>query len=486
MASYVFSPREPFEPGQSQEARQRIKDGKQPLEKHLKLREVPIRLTITFSKDERIYIASGFKIKPKDWDFKESQMKKQSLGSSKFNERLISLKNEIIDFIDEVQKNDDYTTKELTLMIRNYLKAKHSPIKEDQIKRPLNMFESYIEDKKTDGVTYRTIQKLNTCKKSLKEFQEKHYKEGLTFNMVDENFFKKYKRYLQYEVKNPRTGKKGYLNDTTAKFIENLKNYLKWCSVKGYYTGNVHENSKLNVKREKRLDIVVLNYDEVELLKKYDFSDNPSYDKVVDLFLFSCFTGARWSDIETFNKAQIEETKGSYDWKFRSFKTKKLQIIPLTGYASGAIDILKKYDFELPKISAQKFNFYIKKACEKAELNRPVRLTRYQDRTEIVKENPLHQFVSAHTGRRTCVSILLNTYKMPIAMVRQITQHSDIKTLMKYLKDDEEALRQALDDSERQRKEKEEKEDEIEKLKKELEALRNQKQMHIASKQKGA
>jgi integrase len=131
-------------------------------------------------------------------------------------------------------------------------------------------------------------------------------------------------------------------------------------------------------------------------------------------------------------------------WTFEAYKTKKLTEIYFTGFAAPALDILKKYSYQLPKISLQKFNLQLKKAAEVAKINTPVKVRRYVGIKEIIIENPKYAFLGSHCGRRTCVSILLNDFNMNIAHVKEITGHADLDTLQKYINSDNKARREAM------------------------------------------
>lgn len=91
-----------------------------------------------------------------------------------------------------------------------------------------------------------------------------------------------------------------------------------------------------------------------------------------------------------------------------------------------------------------KLNDYIKDAAEVAKLKRSVTIERMKGIEKVIIQQPLHQFITMHTGRRTCVSLLLNVAKMPISQIMDITQHTDYKTLRKYINEDPDALRNNL------------------------------------------
>ena len=89
----------------------------------------------------------------------------------------------------------------------------------------------------------------------------------------------------------------------------------------------------------------------------------------------------------------------------------------------------------------------MKEAAEEAELDRMVSTERMRGRDKLVRTEPLHKHITMHTGRRTCVSLLLNVAKMPIPQVMDITQHTDFKTLRKYINEDPDALRKNLENT---------------------------------------
>src|SRR5690606_12560519 len=115
-----------------------------------------------------------------------------------------------------------------------------------------------------------------------------------------------------------------------------------------------------------------------------------------------------------------------------------------TGFAAPSLDILKKYDYSLPIISLQKFNDMLKDAGKEAGITAPVKLRRYSGVNEITTEEPKHYFMSSHMARRTCVSILLNVFGIPPSLVMEITAHTDLKTLQKYINTDREARKAAM------------------------------------------
>ncbi|MBN2220615.1 MAG: integrase catalytic domain-containing protein [Vallitaleaceae bacterium] len=187
-------------------------------------------------------------------------------------------------------------------------------------------------------------------------------------------------------------------------------------------------------------EIVTLSEEELMRFYKKDLSNNPRLERVRDLFCFATFTGQRWSDIENFRKDDVKDGW----WVFESYKTKKITKMPLKGFIAPALDILRKYDYELPKISSQKFNDYIKEAGSLAEINETVTIKRLSGNQRIKIKRPKHEFMSSHMARRSCVTILLQR-GMPPTTVMKLTGHTDLKTLMKYENTGDDALVKALE-----------------------------------------
>ena len=445
MANINFVLRETFSKGVSDKVKEQKKKGGR-IDQFYNTSETPILMMFGYDRDNRFKCKTDLKILPKDWDFKKQRMKSNITGSYEFNDRLNKLQKDVTDFYNgQVNTYPNLTFNQIKEKITEFVKIQQQP----NFEKGTGFFDilnDYIEKNKTK-VSPRTIQKYKTLKKSLESFasNKKKYK-NLTFSQIDLNFYDDYRNYLLMEVENPKrkddegNNEKGLLNDTVAKYVENLKNFMKWSLERGHHKNREFQRSDFSSSRKPKQDIVTLDFDELKQFYEHDFSGDKRLDHVRDLFCFATFTGQRWGDIAKFKKDDV----ASDTWTFIAEKTGKKTIVPFLGFIAPALTILKKYNYKLPEISNQKFNEYIKEAAEAVELNRSVSIERMQGRKKLILENPLHQFITMHTARRTCVSLSLNVAKMPIPQVMDITQHSDFKTLRKYINEDPDALRKNL------------------------------------------
>lgn len=412
------------------------KEKKKPLAaKYFNPRPTSVYVFVSPDKSIRIKYRTSIKIQPKHWDFKDSKVKGTAPASIQLNGELSKLSAGII------KAAHDAKEKSPILSINDYKRLIAECVDKDNVGHGTNQLQVLIEDFKTYKTfhsTAGTMKEYATVFKALDDYQTKQCID-LTLADFNKDFYIRFEDFLSRK-KNPLDGERGLLNDTIYKYISTLKVFLSWCRDNGHTvhpdTFKPHQSS---YKRKSHNEIVVLTEKEVEKLMAFDLTDKPSYERVRDLFCFGCYTGQRFSDIMRFTKADFQDNK----WIFLSSKTKKRVTVPFNGYIANALKILEKYDFELPTISNQKFNDYIKEVGKLAEIDSPVRIVRFNGKNEIIIEKPKYEFMSSHMGRRTMVTILLSK-GVPINLVQKITQHSDIRTLMKYESASTDSLIEAL------------------------------------------
>lgn len=133
-------------------------------------------------------------------------------------------------------------------------------------------------------------------------------------------------------------------------------------------------------------------------------------DRVRDLFLFQCYTGLSYADFSKFDFAKdVEEKDGKYIITDRRQKTNEdYKIVLLT----PAIKILKKYEYNLPIISNQKYNAMLKVLAQYARIDKNI---------------------TTHVGRHTFAVFALNN-GVPIEVVAKMLGHTNIRTTQLYAK----------------------------------------------------
>ncbi len=313
------------------------------------------------------------------------------------------------------------------------IKTDNISIEFDEIKRKLlekisnkstaSLFDAldlFIKVRKND-LTEGTLTKFTNLKNHLIEFQKKKYI-NLTFGAIDLSFYDSFVNYLIYDKKDNK------LNSNSAyKNIALLKTFLAWSYDRGL---NKYDYFRKFKKKEFAVDIVTLSEKELKQLENLDLSDqeNLRLDKTRDLFLFACYTGARFSDIFNINRADIKENV----WFLRQLKTKSTTEIPLMDKALLILDKYENYEKPLPVITNQKLNQYLKELCEKAKLSATVRITEQKGNQSIEAEYPKYELITTHTARRTFITLSL-TKGMNAQIVMSITGHKSYNSFKKYV-----------------------------------------------------
>lgn len=385
----------------------------------------PTALYMFFSpqKGIRIKVNTFDKVLPERWDFYKGKYKSVSLGATELNLRLDQLSVDIQRGFDIFKKEHDIFNE---AEVKKFLEGYFSQIKEE-VKSSLRVAKNDFLFKKEGVLTAGTLKEYRTIFKALIAYEEQK-NSMLDFNTFNQVFYNDFEKFL-LKKKNPKKKDgRGLVNDTIAKYTATLKTFLQWCYENGYHK-NVAAFTKIktSIKKRAKNEIVALTEDELMQLYQFDLSQDVRLEKVRDLFCFGCFTGQRFSDIMRFNKADFKGNK----WEFMSLKNKKIVTVPMTGFIGNALSVLKKYDYKLPTLSNQKFNDYLKEVGEKAEIDSQVRIIRFSGVKEIETIQSKYKYMSSHMARRTFVTIMLEK-GVPITMVQKITQHSDLRTLIKY------------------------------------------------------
>lgn len=228
------------------------------------------------------------------------------------------------------------------------------------------------------------------------------------------------------------------LNSTINRRIRHVKGFVKDAMKQGYIVNNTYLNYNWS---EDELEVLALTQEELKSIEDLDLSDKPRLEKVKDIFLFSCYTGLRYSDLKVLNKANI---KGDFI-KLTAVKTMSLQAIPLIGKSRSLIDKYKSDDSDLlfPVPSLQKINEYVKEVAKLADIGSIIEKVRYSGAERIITVVPKHDLITIHCARRTFVTLSLEL-GMSAEEVMPITGHKDYKNFKRYHHLTEKRAKEAL------------------------------------------
>jgi len=159
-----------------------------------------------------------------------------------------------------------------------------------------------------------------------------------------------------------------------------------------------------------------LEASDLDLLKSNKIADS-SMILVIDLFLFSCYTGLSYVEVRNLNKKSIVKGFDGEDWiNVRRKKTNTPVKVPLLQEAQ---EILKKYskfprkdeNYLLPVLSNQKINTYLK---------------------VIAKEVGINKHLTFHVARHTFATTITLLNDVPLETVSKLLGHTKLSTTQKY------------------------------------------------------
>ena len=332
------------------------------------------------SERKRKWIGTGVKVYADQWDDKRKVTARPD--SLDLNMKLDLMMSNILEYVNSlIRRKVPFDFESLDVFLKN---SSDSDSFIDFIVRRTDERKDRAEG---------TIKHYRTLVKVLEDFGRINYFHDLTRSNI--TMFDDYLR------------SKGIKDTTVYGYLKNMKAYINEAIRFGIISENPYVGLKINRgKSDKRK---YLTYEEMRRMERCRITD-PSVNRVRDLFLFQCYTGLAYSDLYKFDFASDVERRGN---KFiiadRRVKTNEDYFIVLL---SPAMDILKKYDFDLPVISNQKYNDYLKVAASFAKIDKNL---------------------TTHCARHTFAVFALNN-GVPMEVVSKMLGHTNIKTTQIYAK----------------------------------------------------
>lgn len=175
--------------------------------------------------------------------------------------------------------------------------------------------------------------------------------------------------------------------------------------------------------KEIESDRCALTENELHRIESIEFSEEFSYlEKIKDMFLFSCYTGLRFQDLQALTARNFREGNDGLELHFRAKKTGKLLTLPLQIiFDSKPYVIVQKYLLQITTGKELDKNLFKKITNQYA--NRCMR--------EIALKSKIFKKVTMHVGRHTFATTLAT--KIPTKILQELMQHSKIETTMIYV-----------------------------------------------------
>ncbi len=248
----------------------------------------------------------------------------------------------------------------------------------------------------------------------------------------------------------------GYSRSTIERYFGAFHAFVLYAENQGWHS-NTRAKSYIKyapARDDEMKNKIYLSKDEIQAL--YEMKLDGLEEQVRDVFLIGCFTGLRYSDLCRITESCIGSTEnGTPVMRIIQHKTKTPVIIPILD--NTLVDLLKKYNYNVPKLWDVSINRSIKSTLERLSHTVPslakkerTMLTLQERRMEKEArkkgEEPFEyddhgfpiksrwEMVSLHTARRTFITNVYLSGKFSIEFMMKLSGHKKYDTFKKYVR----------------------------------------------------
>jgi integrase len=307
-----------------------------------KIGKCPIRCRITFLKNRKEF-STGIFINPDHWGSGKQKASPSSTENILLNNKLSLIYQQIDKAFLMLQiLPNDFDVDDI------YRKYKGEDSKEE-----ISILGAYDlhndKTKKLIGIDFNQLSwsRYVESRRKVALFITKSYKrKDVRLKDLDLKFIKDLEYFFKTELKLKQA--------SVYRSIQRVKKIIQFAIAENYLKKDpfhLYKNKKY------KTVIVYLTDEELKRLEKHTFSQI-RLQQVKDLFIFCCYTGLAYTEMTTLTTNNIEIGFDGNEWiQMIRKKTNREISVPVLPKAK---EILEKYEHELPKISNQKFNSYLK------------------------------------------------------------------------------------------------------------------------------
>jgi site-specific recombinase XerD len=260
-----------------------------------------------------------------------------------------------------------------------------------------------------NGFEANTLKSYRSSFKHLKAFVQHQYgKTDMDIKKLNHAFIVNYEFYLKSVCKCSGV--------SAAKYVKHLKKIVNSCLANKWLTDNPFINYRSKAKAKEK---EFLMSEELEAITTKSITIERLI-QVRDIFIFCCYTGLCYADVQKLQRHQITKGVDGEQWIFTTRqKTDTSSRIPLL---TMAVDIVNKYadhpqcvnkNLVLPVLSNQRMNSYLK---------------------EIADVCGITKTLTFHMARHTFATTVTLSNGVPIESVSKMLGHNSIKTTQHYAK----------------------------------------------------
>ena len=295
--------------------------------------EGTIELRVLFQCKQK-FLSTGVAILPRQWDEKNECVKLRNDATS-LNKALSLIKNAAVDLLMEMVQQGIVDLSRLS----EVLKPKVNDL----------TFHEYMKERiEKRNVSENTRERYVSFYKIFVE----EYGKMINFSDITEAGIRDYDEWLHKRMIN------GHLMQQSTIYSHHkyLRLFIYDALTDGHVDKNPYQSRRIKIDHGEGGQIPCLTINQVETIEGLDLVG--FLDKTRDLFLFQCYTGLAFADMQKFRlKDYAQDEDGKYLIKGQRTKTDTTYIFVLS---EKALAIVGKYKGRIPSISNQKYNQYLK------------------------------------------------------------------------------------------------------------------------------
>ncbi len=381
----------------------------------------PIYIRLSDGRNVDVMAKTNYSINPSDWSSTKQEPKDlKDIHYANLNSELVALKSNLLKYYNKTNNNLLINTQ----WLKDFLNPAIEVIEEQKLPTTLVEYIDFYIDYRKHEIKETSRKKFNVIKHKMERFQLKR-KKPILISEINENFKKEFVEYYKAE---------GYAQNTMQRELVFIKTFCKHARLLGIETHPQLDDLRLDRAKVEKIYLSFEELEKIDNIKKGKLSE--SLENAKDWLIISCYTGQRVSDFLRFTKEMIRVENGKHLLEFTQQKTNKIMTIPIH---KKVLEILEKRNGDFPyAISDQKYNDYIKKVCEVAEINNKIIGSKkvetatdsgiYRKKTDTYKK---YELVSSHIGRR---SFATNFYgKIPTTYLIYVTGHTTEAMFLTYI-----------------------------------------------------
>jgi len=359
------------------------------------------RVTI---KGKRSEFSLGRRIDEQRWDSRAGKLRGTSSEVSNFNRFLDNVRNRLYDIYDSLLKEREDISASI---IKNIYIGKEG--KEYMVLEIFQEHNDEIESLLGKGFTKGTLQRYKAAYKHVSAYiQSNYHRNDIPVRRVDHKFI----TGLEFFMKSQRNCE----HNTAIKYVVNFKKIMRIALANEWITKDPFFHWKASWKTKEKQYLTQSELDTLREKKSF----LPRLDLVRDIFVFCCYTGLAYADVQQLKQEHIIIGVNGDRWiKMPRKKTKAISSIPLLPPAEEIIHKYSEHPYVLdgkgvlPVLTNQKSNAYLKEIADVCGINK---------------------HLTTHLARHTFATTVTLANGVSISTVSKMLGHRSLKTTQIYAK----------------------------------------------------